>query len=260
MRAIWLAAGTVFTSIVLVVATALLYNGFADADPPIEVSRGSFPFHGSQVRLVVEDGVSDVLIQSGEAGEVVVERQVRWLRRKPEVTEEWGSGTLRVSSDCQVRDRSDRSGPLPCEVGYSIAVPPETSLDTSTASTPLQLANIPGKLRVTSVSGDVHMDGVPGDLHVRSGSGDVEATALSGERADVEVGTGRVHLGFRQPPAEVRAVVRTSGTVSVEVPRRATYDVTATAPKVDVDVPRQIGAPRRITASVAEGVIDICCD
>ncbi|MEV0197453.1 DUF4097 family beta strand repeat-containing protein [Nonomuraea sp. NPDC050691] len=257
MRAIWLAVGTIATIAGLIVSTALLFHGFADAERPSELSRGSFPWQGAQVRLVIEEGVTDVSIITGEAGEVVVERWVRWTDRKPEVTEEWGAGSLRLSTDCQ---SSARRSPPSCQVGYAIQVPPETALEATTATASLNLSQIHGKVRVTSVSGDVNVDGAAGDLYVRSGSGDVKAMALGGERADVEVGSGGVHLVFRQPPAEVRAVVRTSGTVMVEVPRKSTYDVTADAPNVDMDVRREAGAPRRITASVAEGLVDICCD
>ncbi|MBN6053614.1 DUF4097 family beta strand repeat protein, partial [Nonomuraea sp. RK-328] len=256
VRALWLAAGTIFTIAGLVVSTTLVFNEFANAEQPSEVSRGSFPFQGSQVRLVVEDGVAAVAIETGEAGEVLVERSVRWADRKPEVTESWGAGHLRLSANCRSFDRSPG---VPCQVGYTIHVPPETSLEVTTTTAPLNLSRIHGSVRVTSVSGDVRVAGAAGDLYVRSGSGDVEADALGGERADVEVGSGGVHMVFRQPPAEVRAVVRTSGAVLIEVPDKVTYDVTAEAPNVDVDVRHEAGASRRITASVAEGLVDICC-
>ncbi|NUW35127.1 hypothetical protein HTZ77_27390 [Nonomuraea sp. SMC257] len=257
MRAVWLTLGTVTTLAGLIVSTTLLFLGFAHAELPSEVSQSSFPFQGSQVRLIVEEGVSSVSVQTGEAGEVVVERWVRWTSRQPDVKEEWGAGNLRLSANCP---NPERPGEPSCQVGYDIRVPPETSLEAGTASAPLNLSQIHGKVRVTSVSGDVHVEGAAGDLYVRSGSGDVEGQALGGEHADVEVGSGGVHLVFRQPPAEVRAVVRTSGTVMVDVPRNAAYDVTAEAPTVDVDVRREAGAPRRITASVTEGQVDICCD
>ncbi|GAA2323428.1 hypothetical protein GCM10010149_90830 [Nonomuraea roseoviolacea subsp. roseoviolacea] len=257
MRAAWLTAGTIFTVAGLIISTALLFHGFADAEQPSETSQSSFPFQGSQVRLTIDEGVADVSVTTGEAGEVLVERWVRWSDRKPAVKEEWGAGNLRLSADCA---GTERMRARICEVGYNILVPPESSLEATTATAPLNLARIHGRVRVTSVSGDVHVDGVAGDLYVRSGSGDVEARTLGGERADVEVGSGGVHLVFRQPPAEVRAVVRTSGTVMVEVPRQATYDVTADAPNMDLDVRRETGAPRRIIASVPEGLVDICCD
>ncbi|MET7463045.1 hypothetical protein [Nonomuraea sp. NPDC005501] len=257
MRALWLAAGTIATAAALFAATALLWNGFANAEPPSELSRGSFPDQGSQVRLFVGEGVSTVLVQSGEAGEVVVERLVRWTLEKPEVTEEWGAGTLRLGTDCTMTAR--RRG-TSCSVDYIIQVPPEASLEADTASASLELARIHGGVRVTSVSGDVQVDSTPGDLYVRSGSGDVDAMSIGGERADVEIGTGRVRLVFQKPPADVRAVVRTTGSVAVEVPQEAAYDVSVEAPRVDVNVRRDSGAARRISASVAEGTIDVCCD
>ncbi|MEV0144072.1 MULTISPECIES: hypothetical protein [unclassified Nonomuraea] len=257
MRALWLTAGTVITVAAVFVATALLWDGFANAEPPSELSRGSYPFRGSQVRLFVGEGVSTVLVQSGEAGAVVVERLVRWTLEKPEVTEEWGAGTLRLGTDCPMTDRLRRTS---CSVNYIIQVPPEASLEADTASAALELARIHGGVRVRSVSGDVRVNGTPGDLYVRSGSGDVDAMAIGGERADVEIGTGRVRLVFQKSPADVRAVVRTTGSVSVEVPREVAYNVSAEAPQVDLDVRRDSAAARRITASVADGLVDICCD
>ena len=78
------------------------------------------------------------------------------------------------------------------------------------------------------------------------------------DRADVEVGSGRVEMDFREPPTRVRAVVRTSGDIDLNLPE-ARYDVSVMAPDASVSTDRSATSPRKITASTPQGEVDICC-
>ncbi|WP_113705531.1 hypothetical protein [Nonomuraea lactucae] len=257
MRAIWLTLGAVTTAIALFFTTASLYHGFADADPPTETTRRSIPFDAEQVTIRAEDGDVDIDIVPGEAGELVVQRSLRWSRQKPRITEEWDGDTLEIGAVCPGSDRFD--GPI-CEADYVLMVPPETSVEAGTGTGLLSVRRIRGKVRGTSVSGDVYLEATSGDVYVRSGSGSVEATDLGGVHADVEVGSGDVALAFQETPTDVRSVVRVVGDVYVRVPsNQVTYNVTTNAPRVDVDVRRSDGSPRRIIAETAEGHINVCC-
>jgi hypothetical protein len=245
------------TAVVLTVATLGLYEGFADAEPPTEVTQRTIRTQELQLRIEAGQNSMQLEIEPGGAGEIVVERWMRWTQQRPEPTEEWDDGTLRLNSAC---DSFSRPG-VGCEVGYTVFVPPEASVEVTADNGVISLRQLHGKVRVTTVSGVVRLEETVGDVYVRSGSGHVEAVGLRGEHADVEVGVGDVNLSFREPPTDVRAVVRTAGDVLVRVPdERVFYDVTTGAPRVYVDVRRDPSSPRTIVAETAEGRIDICCD
>ncbi|MFI7443785.1 DUF4097 family beta strand repeat-containing protein [Nonomuraea indica] len=256
MRALWLLLGTVATVIALTLATVGLYHGVADADPPTEISRRSITVDQAVLDLQAGSGVHALFVQAGEAGELVLERRLRWSERRPDVTEEWDGRTLRLGAGCSDRLRD---GPI-CDVGYVLFVPPEAIIEVRTVGASLHVAGVQGRVRVTTVSGDVRVTDALGDVHVRSGSGDVAAMELGGGRTDVEVGSGDVELVFRQPPTDVRAVIRASGGVSVVVPDDGTsYDVTTSATVVDMDVRHDPGSPRKITAETGDGRVRVCC-
>jgi hypothetical protein len=59
----------------------------------------------------------------------------------------------------------------------------------------------------------------------------------------------------------VRAVVRAAGDINVLMPGdRISYDVTTSATNVDLDVRRDPGSPRKITAETGDGRIRVCCE
>ncbi|MDF2709153.1 MAG: hypothetical protein K0R62_4805 [Nonomuraea muscovyensis] len=257
MRKVWLVLGTIATAFALTLATVGLYHGFADADPPTETTRRSITVDQAVLGLQAGKGVRDLAILPGEAGELVVERWMRWSGSKPNVTEEWDGQTLRLGADCPDR----RRGALICDVQYVLFVPPEATVEATTVSGFLTVRGVQGKVRATTVSGDVNVSDILGDVHIRTDSGDVEAGQLSGERTDVEVGSGDVLLSFRQPPSNVRAVVRAAGDINVLMPGdRISYDVTTSATNVDLDVRRDPGSPRKITAETGDGRIRVCCE
>lgn len=256
MRRLWLILGTVATALALTLTTVGLYHGLADADPPTETSRRSIAVDQAVLSLQAGPGVHALAIEAGEAGEIVVERWVRWSERRPTVTEEWDGRALRLGAGCP----GLRHGTPICEVDYVLFVPPEATIEAGTVSGSLYVGGVQGRVRATSVSGDVRVNETLGDVHVRSDSGDVRGMELSGGRTDVEVGSGDVELGFRQPPTDVRAKVRAAGEVNVIVPDdRTSYDVTTSATAVDVRVRHDPGSPRKITAETGAGHVRVCC-
>lgn len=258
MRRLWLTLGAIVTAVVLTAATLGLYEGFADAEPPTEVTQRTIRTQELNLRIEAGQGAIELDILPGEAGKIVVERWLRWTQQRPEVTEEWDDGTLRLNAAC---DTPGRRGALGCAARYKVFVPPEAAVEATTVDGMIRLWRLHGKVRVTTVSGVVRLYETAGDVYVRTGSGHVEAVDLRGEHADVEVGSGDVDLSFREPPTDVRAVIRTAGDVFVRVPDEPVfYDVTTGAPRVYVDVRRDPSSPRTIVAETAEGRIDICCD
>ncbi|SDL45657.1 DUF4097 family beta strand repeat-containing protein [Nonomuraea jiangxiensis] len=255
MRAAWLASGAVATLIALMTSTALLWGLFAHAEPPVTRQSRAIPFARDDVRIQVGKGHVNVSIEPGEAGELLVFRELRWSADRPTVTETWEehSGTLRLDAECHNSDQPD--GPL-CVADYSLFVPPETRVEAGTASGALNVNRLFGGLRLTSLSGDVNIHDVAGSVWVRTGTGNVIADRLNGEEADVEVGSGDVHLRFREPPTKVRAVVRTSGNVGLTVPDLP-YGLTVRAADSIMNVHRDDRSPRQITATAPTGVVTV---
>ncbi|WP_188197464.1 hypothetical protein [Nonomuraea sp. SYSU D8015] len=258
MRAAWLAAGTVATAIALLMSTVLLWREFASARTPADVTQRSIPFMKDKVQIQAVAGQVSLVLMPGRAGELLINRTLRWSRDRPDVTEDWNArtSTLRLKAVCPGADQPD--GPV-CRATYMIMVPPETDIVAGTTEGMLSVENTFGNLRLTSVSGFIQIDGVFGTVWARTRTGDIEADRIDGEQADVEVGAGNVDLWFVNPPTSVRAVVRTAGAVGVNLPRTGAYDVTAEATNVTLDIKRDEQSPRKIIATVGDGSVTLCC-
>lgn len=255
MRALWLAAGAVATLVALTLSTGNLWHVLATAEPPTEHMRSSIPFTLSDLKVEAGDGVSQVAITAGRDGELLLQRTVRWSGEKPRITEHWDGRTLRLDARCPGARQPD--GPI-CQGLWVLYVPPETRVDASARHGGLRVSSVFADVRVTSVSGNIEVTGILGSLWARSGTGNIVGMDLLGEEADVETGAGVLNVGFVNPPAKVRAVVRTVGDVTVTVPR-AWYDVTAQAKERVLDVKQAGTASRKITATAPEGSVFVCC-
>ena len=256
MRALWLSAGAVATVVALLIAGGALWSGFALARPPIETTNRTIPFERSQLTVIVARGSINVSIYPGEAGELTLERSLRWTRQKPTVKEDWdGRRTLRLDASCPGTDQAD--GPL-CEADYTLYVPEETDIEAESANGGLDVNGIFGDVRMTSESGRLQVSETSGTVWVRSGSGDVRGSMLTGGEADVETGSGRVDLSFETAPTKVRAVVRTRGDVVMVVPDLA-YDVTTRTEHANIDVKRDSTSPRKIAIQAENGFVTACC-
>ncbi|MFC5832931.1 DUF4097 family beta strand repeat-containing protein [Nonomuraea insulae] len=255
MRAVWLMAGAVATVVALSLSTVLLWHEFARARTPMDVTTRSIPFPYQEVRIKAGKGRVDLLVLPGQAGELLIQRQLRWSKERPTVTEDWDgrSRTLRLDAVCPGSDQPD--GPV-CEAEYMIFVPPETDIEAGTSTGDLTIGDLFGDARLTSVSGDVRVQSLSGDLWARTGTGDVDAERLSGGKADVEVGSGDVGLMFTAVPSDVKAMVRTTGAVQVAVPR-STYDVTVAGVNTTIAVKRDAGSSRKIIAKTSEGNVSV---
>lgn len=257
MRAAWLAAGTVATVIALLISTVLLWRGFAKGRTPVDVTQRSIPFMKNKVEIEVAAGQVSLFILTGRAGELLINRTMRWSKDRPDITEDWdaGTSTLRLEAACPGADQPD--GPV-CRADYTIFVPPETDIVAGTTSGELSVHDTFGSLRLTSVSGHVRLNEISGTVWARTGTGNIDAHRLDGDQADVETGSGDVNLSFVNPPTSVRAVVRTRGNVEVDVPEGA-YDATVNATNATIDIKRDKGSPRKIVATAKEGVVSLCC-
>ncbi|NUR93292.1 MAG: DUF4097 family beta strand repeat protein [Nonomuraea sp.] len=253
MRAAWLTAGTICTIIATMVATVALWRGFAMARPPVERTYRTVQFSGKSLKVEASRGRVTVRIVPGEAGVVVVDREVRWSKDRPAITQEWDGRKLTLGSTCP--DTGLHNEPL-CSTDFLVSVPPETAVEARSTSGQLDVTGVTRELRLTTVSGDVRVSDSAGPLTVRSGSGDIDADFLSGDKVDVETGGGDVRMLFDVAPHEIRAVARTRGAVNILVPE-GRYDVTAQAERTRVLVESDSAAPRKITASAPKSSVSI---
>lgn len=255
MRTAWLITGALVTVLALIISTVTLSRGIAMARAPSEHTTRTIPLPAdSRLRVEANGGHVRLTVHAGEAGVIIVDRELRWSQAKPSVSEDWNGRTLRLDSSCVQEWLQEEM----CEVDYRLFVPQETDIEVISSTSPVGVDRVHGDVRVTSVSGDVYVYEIPGPLRVRSGSGIVRGDGLFADQADVEVGSGHVEMDFREAPTRVRAVVRTSGDIDLTLPE-APYDVSANAPHVSVSTDRAATSPRKITASTPEGEVDICC-
>ncbi|MEU8365228.1 DUF4097 family beta strand repeat-containing protein [Nonomuraea sp. NPDC048882] len=257
MRAAWLAGGAVATVIALMISTIGIWDGFARARMPTDFTSRSIPFEDGQVHIRTGRGQVNLDVVAGQAGELRIDRELHWSRERPTVTEDWDAetATLRLDAACPGSDQPD--GPL-CLANYRLSVPPETDLEARTVGGLLSVDELFSDIRVTSVSGDVRLTAISGDVWARTGTGDVDGAGLSGNTADVEVGSGDVKLLFTAVPSSVKAVVRTSGDVALDVPG-GVYDVKATGVNTTVGVRRSATSSKKIVAGTTDGMVSVCC-
>ncbi|MEV4018728.1 DUF4097 family beta strand repeat-containing protein [Nonomuraea angiospora] len=259
MRAAWLAAGAVATAIALLISTFGLWRGFARARIPQESTQRSIAFEHKNVRIKTGKGTQvDLTILPGRAGELLIDRSLRWSKDRPTITEDWDvrSSTLRLDAVCPGEEQPD--GPV-CWADYVIYVPPETDVEAGTGNGRLSVNDLFGKVRLSSVAGDVLVNNLSGTIWARSGTGNVDAKDLDVEAADVEIGSGDVDLSFVSAPTTVNAVVRTAGDVSLDLPKTI-YHVTAEGINTNIDVDQNPASPRKIVVRAPKGMVSICCD
>jgi hypothetical protein len=257
MRAVWLIVGALTTAVALLLSTTALWQGFATTRMPEDTKQRSIPFNAPKIKVSASKGDVRVSILPGKAGEVFIHRSLRWTRDRPTVTEDWDArtSTLRLDAVCPEADQPE--GPR-CMAEYLLFVPPETDIEAGTTRGGLSVGDVFGDVRLNSVSGDVRVTDLAGSLWARVGTGNVNADGLDAQKTDVEVGAGNVHLSFVSPPADVRAVVRTSGDVGVHV-RGGSYDVSVVGRNTTLDIGKDPGSPRKIIARAPDGNVTLCC-
>jgi hypothetical protein len=172
----------------------------------------------------IAGGSGDVTIRGdGTAGEVRIDRVVRYRGDDPGQTYRITGTNLHVDTDCGRW----------CSVSYVIQAPAGVAVRGNNGSGDLQLSDVAavdvhvgsGTITVTestadvaveSGSGDVTVSAVAGALTANAGSGTIDARGVMGGPTRVETGSGDVSLALSRP-AEVRGKVG-SGDLTVTVP------------------------------------------
>ncbi|HEY2207237.1 MAG TPA: DUF4097 family beta strand repeat-containing protein [Pseudonocardia sp.] len=170
-------------------------------------------------------------------GPVSVTESLRYSDDKPATSHQVTGDTLALREDgC----RQERAVNGRCEVEWEIHAPAGT------------------RLRLTTRAGGIDLSGFTADVAAETYSGGVDGRDLGGRTVTATSRSGKIRLGFTQPPDQVTATTKAGG-VDIEVPAGTSYAVRAETKtgQPDIDVPTDAGSPHRIDASTSAGSIDI---
>lgn len=173
------------------------------------------------VQLEAKTGSGSIVVRPGEAGTVQIvgrirahdrwrgggmsaEEKVRALEAKPPI--EQTGNSIRIG---RIEDRELREN---VGISYELIVPPDTRLDshtasggqtiegirgpadTSTGSGSITLTNIGGELRASTGSGSIRASGIAGAVVATTGSGDIEVEQSAPGNVEARTGSGGVEV------------------------------------------------------------------
>jgi hypothetical protein len=219
-------------------------------------TRASYP--GVRV-LAIDNSVGDVHLVGTPAGAPVsVRTHVTEGLRTPHRSITRGPGSvLHLGARC-----SDALGGASCDVGYTVAVPPDVHVHQVSASGgDISARDLVSRdvLVLDSNGGDISLAGVRApSLYLHSSAGDVTTTGISASIVSATSSAGDVRVELVAPPRHV-AVNSSAGDVHLTVPNLV-YALKASSSGGDVfdhDVRQDPRSPRKIDATSSAGDVRI---
>lgn len=204
----------------------------------------------SQIDFTMPSG--DITLTAGASGSVVVNRDLKWDKTEPTVSEVWAGDTLQITVSCASQPH--------CSVDYTVQVPSTVAVQTHTDDGDVNVTDLTGGVNINDTTGDVNLTGVGGQIQVDSDTGTVTGTGLQSTSVGVQGQDGDVALGFSAVPETVSATTDT-GRVHVTVPADGSigYEVQAatTTGQRTVSVQEESGSPHTITAKTTDGDVTV---
>jgi hypothetical protein len=171
------------------------------------------------ITLELTSGKGDAHITTGPTGEVRIHGEIHvdsWssesgrtrlqqVQSNPPISQE---GNLIRIGGVGKANRSD------VEVDYTIVVPQDAQLRSTSGSGDVEVRGIQGPANFTCGSGDVTASEISGDVHVLCGSGDVKLSKIKGQ-AQVTTGSGDITLDTVQGESRLQTG---SGTLEISNP------------------------------------------
>jgi putative adhesin len=232
-----------------------------------EISQARLDFSNTEKVAITEvrisGGSGDVTVSNGAAGEVRIDRQVRYRGSEPAKTYRIEGTVLYVDTDCGNR----------CGVTYAIHAPvgvavrgeshsgnvyltKVSTVDVRVSSGNVSVTEATGDVRVEASSGDIQLTDITGGLSVDVSSGQVEGSGLGGKPIRVTTSSGDVTLRLDRP-ADVTADVN-SGNIELFVPGdRYRVDTNVGSGNVDLAVTDDPAAPHTLKLTVDSGDITV---
>jgi DUF4097 and DUF4098 domain-containing protein YvlB len=204
------------------------------------------------ITLELTTGRGDVHISTGPSGEVRVHGEVHvdeWSRESgrtrlqqiqsnPPISQE--GSLIRIGGVGKLNGKN-------VEVDYTIVVPQDAQLRSTSSSGDLDVRGIQGPANFTCGSGDVTASDIGGDIHVLCGSGDVKLSHIKGQ-VQVTTGSGDITLDAVRDDTRLQTG---SGTIEISNPGDA---VEASTGSGDITIK---GASADVRLRTGSGEIDV---
>ncbi|NGO13179.1 DUF4097 domain-containing protein [Streptomyces sp. HC44] len=246
-------SAAVTTATAAVAAVTLLATGCgASAGDDDDPEHRSFALSGRTLTVDSDDSALELVAADVDKVEVT-----RWFKGSvvvggdPKVTWEMKGDTLKLREDC--------SGVIAdCSAKHRIEVPRGVAVTVKDGDGSVRASGFEEALNVRTRDGSVHVKDSSGPLTLHTGDGSVTATDVGSRRVDVNTRDGSVRLGLAAVPDRV-ASRSVDGSVTIELPRQATYRVTTETGdgSVDVSVPRDERSAHDVSARTRDGKVTV---
>jgi hypothetical protein len=180
------------------------------------------PYHHAIKELRVEAGSAEVSVGTGPVDRARVFKRLRWVLRKPVVTESLHGDVLSIASRCPGTGRL--YGGWECGAEIDVQVPAGVRVSAASGSGEITVRGVNGDLDLRTGSGDISVVGSRGALRARVGSGMIRGTRLGSADTEAVVGAGDLDLRYAEPPRTVD-VSADAGSVKIIVPAGSHYRV-----------------------------------
>ncbi len=234
--------------LIVIGASALVTNIF-------ESRRSTTQRFGDAVeRLVVTAGNGEIIVTAASGTEIVIERDERYVFRRPSRVADLEGSTLVLDDGCPSFNMLFLGG---CRVNFRITVPPGTSIDLDSSNGDLVVEGITGGAVLRTSNGDIDLDRLTGEIDARTSNGAIVGRGLRSAAVDVDTSNGRISLVFEAPPDRVAAETD-NGPIYLEVPDLAyRIDADTANGDIDLEVVSDPDATRTIEVESSNGDIEI---
>ncbi|MGI5327312.1 DUF4097 family beta strand repeat-containing protein [Actinomadura nitritigenes] len=216
-RGVWIFLAAA-TAAVVVVPVCLAMGGRAMR----RTAEYATPYHHAIKELRVEAGSAEVSIGTGPAGRARVFKRLKWVLRKPVVTESLHGDVLSISARCP--GAASLYGGWECGADIDVQVPAGVRVSAASGSGEITVRGVDGDLDLRTGSGEISVVGSRGALRARVGSGTIRGTRLASADTEAVVGAGELDLRYAEPPRTVD-VSADAGSVKIIVPAGSHYRV-----------------------------------
>jgi len=211
-------------------------------------------YDGAVDRLVVRSGNGEIVVTATDTTEIEVQRDERYVFRRPGRVAAVEDGTLTLEDGCPSFNFLFLGG---CRVDFRITVPAATAIDLDSSNGDLVVEGIEGTIVVRTSNGDIDLDRVAGATEAVTSNGSIVGRGLETDTVRADTSNGRVSLVFASIPDGVEANT-SNGDIDIALPD-APYriDTDTGNGDVDIQVVSDPDARRSITATSSNGNIDI---
>jgi hypothetical protein len=211
-------------------------------------------YDGAIDRLVVRSDNGEIVVTAADTSEVEVERDERYVFRRPARVADVEDGTLTVEDGCPSFNILLLGG---CRVDFRITVPASVAIDLDSSNGDLVVEGIEGTIVVGTSNGDIDLDRITGPAEATTSNGSIVGRGLESASLAADTSNGRISLVFAAVPDRVEADT-SNGDIDIALPD-APYRIHADTSNGDVDIQvvSDPGASRSITATSSNGNIDI---